>query len=314
MDTLKALYQVYESSEQITFDDSSRIVLMSDCHRGDGSWADNFSRNRNLYITALNHYYNKDYMYIELGDGDELWENRNLSDIVSVYSDVFELLSRFYKRSRLYFIYGNHDMVKKNTRFVRKNFYRYFNENEKRNISLFENIKVHEGLILRHKVTDLEIFLIHGHQVDFLNGRMWMLSRFLVRYLWRPLEAFGVKNPTSTPTNYEKKESIDKRLIEWVESENQMLVAGHTHRPVFPEPGKPPYFNDGSCVHPRYITAIEIAGGFITLVKWITKVKSDGTLYVGREVAAGPKKLTDYFKRHLVKNGNSINSALQLFN
>ena len=193
MNKLKRISKVFESAEQIPFDDSSKIVLMSDCHRGDGSWTDNFSKNQNLYFAALTHYYNENYTYIEIGDGDELWENKKLSDIMHVHNDVFWLLSKFYNEGRLYFIFGNHDMEKKDYSFVKNNLYRYFDEREKKYISLFENIKVHEGLVLRHRVTDDKIFLIHGHQVDFLNYTLWRLSKFLVRYLWRPLRVFWSK-------------------------------------------------------------------------------------------------------------------------
>jgi hypothetical protein len=30
-------------------------------------------------------------------------------------------------------------------------------------------------------------------------------------------------------------------------------------------------------------------------VKWNVKTKEDGTLFIGREVLAGPRKLADYF-------------------
>lgn len=295
MSILKRVSKVFESSEQIIFDDSSSIVLMSDCHRGDGNWPDGFARNQNLYFAALTHYYNRNYTYIEIGDGDELWENKRFSDIMRVHSNIFWLLSKFFSEDRLYFIFGNHDMVKKNDDFVKSNLYQYFDEREKVDTPLFENIKVHEGLILRYDVTDDKIFLIHGHQVDFLNDRMWRLTRFLVRYLWRPLESFGVSDPTKTAENNYKKEAVEKKLIEWITREKQMLIAGHTHRPMFPEVNKPPYFNTGSCVHPRCITAIEITLGHITLVKWYVNTKKDGTLFIDREIIAGPRKLKDYF-------------------
>ena len=297
MDALKYVSQVFEAAEQIPFDDSSRIVLMSDCHRGDGSWADDFSRNQNLYFAALTHYYKEKFTYIEIGDGDELWENSRFTDIKQVHSDVFWLLSRFYNEDRLYLIFGNHDMVKKDNRFVKNNLYQYFDEPRKRHVSLFKNIKFHEGLVLNHKYTGDKVFLVHGHQVDFLNYRLWKLARFLARYLWRPLTTFGVNDPTRAAKNYKKKDAVEKRLTEWVIEEKHILIAGHTHRPMFPEVGEPPYFNDGSCVHPRCITAIEIADGCIVLVKWNVKTKDDGTLFIGREVLAGPRRLRDYFSR-----------------
>lgn len=291
MNKLKRVSQVFQSAEQISFDDSSKIVLMSDCHRGDGSWADNFSKNQNPYFAALTHYYNKNYTYIEIGDGDELWENNKFSNIIQTHKNLFNLLRKFFKENRLYMIFGNHDMVKKNDKFVKDYLYQYFDEREKKYVSLFKNIKIHEGLVLKYKATNDKILLLHGHQVDCLNDQMWILSRFLVRYLWRPLELFGVNDPTSTAKNYEKKDLVEKSLTQWVRKEKHMLIAGHTHRPMFPEDGKPPYFNSGSCVHPRCITAIEIADGNIVLVEWNTKTRADGTLFIGRDIIAGPRPL-----------------------
>ena len=98
----------------------SRYVLMSDCHRGIGTSSDNFLKNQNLYFAALQHYYKAGYTYIELGDGDELWENRSMKQIIEAHSNVFLLLSRFHEQNRLYMLYGNHDMVKKNNRYTKK--------------------------------------------------------------------------------------------------------------------------------------------------------------------------------------------------
>lgn len=295
MGTLKRISKVFESAKRISFDDSSRIILMSDVHRGDGSWADDFSKNENLYFAALTYYYNENYTYIELGDGDELWKNRKLSDILPIHSEVFLLLAKFFNEDRLYFIFGNHDMVKSKDNFAPNNLYQYFDEQSKQHIPLFENIELHEGLVLWHKITDQRILLIHGHQASFLDYKMWRYRRFLVRYLWKHLELFGVNDPTSTAKNYTKKDSIERKLTEWVSREKHMLIAGHTHRPMFPEVGKPLYFNDGSCIHPRSITGIEIADGNIALVKWNIKTKRDGALFIGKEILAGPSKLKDYF-------------------
>jgi len=296
MDITKRISRVFQSSEEIFFDDSSKIIFMSDCHRGDGSWADDFSRNQNLYYAALSHYYKKGYTYIELGDGDELWENRNITNIVHLYMDIFKLLSKFFKKNRLYLIYGNHDMEKKDPKFVENNLYYYFDERNNKYISLFPNIKIHEGLVLKHRISKNKILLMHGHQVDLLNNDMWKLARFLVRYLWKPLSSFGISDPTRTAQNYKNKDTVAKRLVEWVIKEKHMLITGHNHRPMFPEVGEPPYFNDGSCVHPRCITGIEITEGNIMLVKWCTKTREDGSLFIGKDILAGPRKVADYFK------------------
>ncbi|SCZ10329.1 metallophosphoesterase [Alkaliphilus peptidifermentans] len=296
MKKLDRVSKVFHSAKEIPFDDSSRFILMSDCHRGNGDWADTFSKNQNIYYAALTHYFKENYTYIELGDGDELWQNRKLSEIIQEHSDVFRLVSEFFKEGRLYFIFGNHDIVKQNIKLTQKGLYQYFSEEMKKDINLFENIQVHEGLVLKHSVTEDKIFLIHGHQVDFLNYELWRLSRFLARYFWRPLEAFGVNDPTRTAKNYTKKESVANKLTEWVIREKNMLIAGHNHRPMFSEIDEPPYFNDGSCVHPGGITGIEIADGNILLVKWSIKTKENGILFIKRDVLAGPRRLDDYFR------------------
>jgi UDP-2,3-diacylglucosamine pyrophosphatase LpxH len=295
MSVYKRLSDVFASAEVIPFDNNSNIVLMSDCHRGDGNWNDNFSNNQNLFFAALNYYYERNFIYIELGDGDELWENRNMKQIINMHSDVFWLMSKFYYECRLYMIYGNHDIVKKNKQFTicKMDFY---DEVKRKKSPLFPDIVIYEGLILQHKLTGDKIFLTHGHQGDFLNETVWGVARFLSRYLWRPLELIGFKDPTRAATNYTKKEKAENKFIKWSIQEKQILITGHTHRPVFPKPGEHLYFNDGSCIHPRCITAIEIKQGTISLVKWALDTKKDRTLFVGRQMLEGPELLKDYFK------------------
>ncbi len=305
MSSSKRLSRALASSKVIPFDDSSRIVIMSDCHRGDGSWGDNFSGNQNLFFAALSYYYESGYTYIELGDGDELWENRNIQDIIATHSDAFWMMSRFYHNNRFHMLYGNHDIVKKDPRFARKKCNSYYCESTGSDMSLFPDIKITEGLILRYKNTDYQLFLTHGHQGDTLNSTFWKLSRFMVRYLWRPLELMGIRDPTSAAKNNHVKNSIDKKLIAWSKQKNQIVIAGHTHRAVFPKEGDPLYFNDGSCVHPRCITALEIRNGTISLVKWAIMTKKDRSLYVGREILEAPISLLFYFRQLEQKNEKS---------
>lgn len=285
---------LFKTSRIIPFDDSSKIILMSDCHRGDGTWADTFCKNQSIYYAALNYYYNQNFTYIELGDGDELWENVQIGEIMKGHSNVFSLLSKFVKKKRAYFIYGNHDISKKNKGFINEKESKYFDECNKRSLHAFLDVEVYESLVLKYKDFERKILLVHGHQVDLMNSRLWKLSRFLVRYLWKPMEILGVHDPTSAAKNYSRKEKTEMKLIAWVKKNNHVIISGHTHRPMFPEGNQPSYFNDGSCVHPYGITGIEICNGEISLVKWGIKARYDGTLYVGREILAGPKKVEYY--------------------
>jgi len=291
MSVSKRLTEVFGSVKEIPFDDSSRFIFFSDCHRGDNSWADDFAHNQNLFFHALNHYYKKGFTYIEVGDGDELWENKRFADIRQAHSHVFWLMRKFHNEKRLHLIWGNHNIEWKNRRNIEKNLYRYYDERDDEYKSLFEDIEIHEGLVLKHSRTGKKIFVVHGHQGDLINDRLWWLGRFFVRHFWRHLQLLGIKDPTSPAKNFKKRIRVEKKLIEWVKANNQMLIAGHTHRSRFPKKGKPPYFNDGSCVHPRCITGIEIQKGEIVLIKWWLRPKDDGELYVTKKVLVGPKKL-----------------------
>lgn len=284
-----------KSAKIIPFDETSRIVIMSDCHRGVGNWSDNFSNNQNIFFAALSFYYEFGFTYIELGDGDELWENRKIENIIHTHSHAFWIMSQFYKNNRFYMLYGNHDIVKRNPEFIMKNCETYYCESTCCRQELFPDMTVYESIILQYRVTGDRIYLIHGHQADFLNSTLWRLSRFLVRYLWKPLELSGFRDPTSAAKNNSKKNTIERRLINWATNEKKVIIAGHTHRTVFPKVGEHTYFNDGSCVHPRCITAIEIIGGTISLVKWAVLTRPDRTLYVGREVLEKPVPLVEYF-------------------
>jgi UDP-2,3-diacylglucosamine pyrophosphatase LpxH len=285
--------RVYETADKIRLDGNSRIVIMSDCHRGVGSWADDFSKNQLIYFSALMQYNRQKYTYIELGDSDELWENKRFSDIKTIYNNVFWLLRQFHKDNRLYLMFGNHDIRKKHDRHL---FDTYYDASKQQETAFLPDIKIHEGLVLRQADTQNEVFLIHGHQTDILNDDLWRLAQFLVRYLWKPLEFLGVNDPTSAAKNNKIKKKVDRRLNDWADERNAIVIAGHTHRPVFPQPGEGRYFNDGSCVHPRCITAIEIVGGSIMLVKWSHKTNTDGIVYIGKDILAGPREINEYFE------------------
>jgi UDP-2,3-diacylglucosamine pyrophosphatase LpxH len=290
------LTKVFENSRELPFDDNSRIVFFSDCHRGDNSRADNFAPNRNICMEALEYYHTRGYTYIEIGDGDDLWENRHFSTIFNAHRDVFMLLKRFYKEGRLYMIWGNHDIFKKYDYFTRKNLYEYYNPYTEMFEPFFENIKIHEGLILRYCDSPNKIFVVHGHQGDLLNDTLWPVACFLVRYVWRQLEVFGIQNPISPARNINKMHRAEDEIVRWVNSNNQFVIAGHTHKTAFAEPGSDPYFNTGSCVYNGYITCMEIQNGEISLIKWGNKQSSRGIPLITRKLIAGPAKIKDFFK------------------
>lgn len=259
------LNKLYQEAQVLPLNTCSKYVIMSDCHRGTGNHYDNFLRNQHLFFAALQHYYQRGFTYLELGDGEELWENRCQNLILECHSDVYWLFSLLEKERRIYQLAGNHDWQ------LRKE-------------------RLHSILLKTGEDKGQDIFLLHGHQVDFFNLVCWRLARFLVRYIWKPLEQMGVNDPTSAARNYRKCHKTEKKLKEWAEENNIYLISGHTHRPHLIKE-QMHYMNCGSCVHPRCITALEIEGMQVTLVKWYMANRKDMTLYVARETLVAPISL-----------------------
>lgn len=291
------LNKIFNKSKRLSIDETSKIVIMSDCHRGDGNHNDDFLHNRNLYEAALIYYYNNDFTYIELGDGDEMWEVDNYNDIIENYIEIFKKIKRFHDQDRLIMIYGNHDLSKKYSTVLEEYFYTYYDKEKREYEDLLKGLKVYESLILDYKGYD--IFLIHGHQVDFLNSTLWKLARFLVKYVWKSLELIGINDPTNTAKNYESAKAYEKKFEVWSSDNDKILIAGHTHRPIFPKIGEGMYFNDGSCIHPNGITCLEIENGCISLIKWEYQVKNDGVVATKRKVLEGREPIINFYKKRL---------------
>ncbi len=295
MSSAKRLSRAYKNAKRIPFDDTSKFILFSDCHRGDNSFADEFANNRNIYFHALNYYHKEGFHYCELGDGDELWENLNFESIFEAHKNVFKLLREYHLEQRLHMIWGNHDMVYKDKSYVDKHLSSYFEPIDDTDKKLFEGITYNEAIVLEHTKTGQELFLTHGHQADWWNYTFWRWGRFLVRVLWKPLQVWGIADPTSPAKNYTELIKLERRIKKWIVQNNLLItIVGHTHRPRFPEPGDIPFFNDGSCVHPRSITGLEIQNGQISLIKWHIETSIDGTLKVVRILLEGPQKLSEY--------------------
>ena len=100
---------------------------------------------------------------------------------------------------------------------------------------------------------------------------------------------------TSAAKNNQVTSNVEKRLKKWSVENNKIVIAGHTHRAVFPVVGDSLYFNDGSCVHPNGITCIVIKNGKISLIKWEYVVNKNGWIQVERKILESEKNIQDFF-------------------
>lgn len=289
----KKLNDIFNKSNKLFINDNTKIVIMSDLHRGKKDKYDNFSKNEDIFLNALDYYYKKNFIYIELGDGDDLWEVKKCTDIVKSNILVFNLLKKFYNAGRLFMIFGNHDITKSSSKFFENCFGTIHNEKSSNDEILLSGLPIYESLILKYN--NIDIFLIHGHQVDYINSTIWKFARFLVRSLWRVLEKLNVNDPTKSIKNYKVTNNVERILERWSIKNNKILIAGHTHRPVFSMNQKSLYFNSGSGVHTNGITSIEIDSGYISLVKWEYKI-NEGKLFLVRRKIMKRNRINNFYK------------------
>lgn len=288
MNTGKRLDKVLENAPIIEIDETSKLIIFGDVHRGDNSMSDEFAHNQNLYYFALKQYYNQGYTYIEVGDGDELWEHAKFNHIRSAHSDVFCVLKDFFEDQRFVLLYGNHNMSLKKPHFVEKYLYEFEDEFFDEKSSLFPGIQVHEGVVLKYKKTEQKFLTIHGHQGDLMNDQLWMISMLTLRYFWRFMHIVGFQNPSSPAKNRAKRHKIEASFSKWIDKNHINIICGHTHRPKFPKANKPGYFNTGCCIHPRCINGIEIHHGMIMLVDWRIRPNDNGELTINKKIIRGP--------------------------
>jgi UDP-2,3-diacylglucosamine pyrophosphatase LpxH len=286
---------------------AGKIIILSDQHKGGRDGADDFMLAESNYLAALDYYNKENFIYIGLGDCEELWEN-TLGRVKESYPKTFEAESKFVRRDSYVKIFGNHDLYWGNDPFAWWQLKKLYNA----------DIKIYEGVVLTVSIgnNQLRIFCTHGHQGDAQSDGNWF-SKFFVARVWAPLQAYLRINPNTAAYNIEKKTLHNEIMYEWsARQKGTLLITGHTHQPVFSslthlerlykklqrakadnnpdaikamedeikvrETGaaitidylllKPTYFNSGCCCFvDGDITGIEIAGGFIRLIKWTLK-------------------------------------------
>ncbi|MES2275657.1 MAG: metallophosphoesterase [Bacteroidota bacterium] len=291
----------------IPFDaEQQKFIIFSDQHKGARDGADDFALSEKNYLAALDHYNQQNFHYINLGDSEELWENR-FASIKKHNKATFQREALFLKRKAFTKIFGNHDLYWDNDPLAQMSLAQVYGQ----------KVKVVEGTILQTMVNNqpLSIYLTHGHQGDMQSDGNW-LSKWFVSNIWGPMQAYLRINPNTPANNDLLKTDHNRMMYEWSEKhENLLLITGHTHQPVFKslthletlyagldkakagndEPlihslqhqiterhfkgdqvivfkdhnYKPCYFNSGCCCFDDGdITGIEIEGGYIRMIKW----------------------------------------------
>ncbi|MEZ7941022.1 MAG: metallophosphoesterase family protein [Flavobacteriales bacterium] len=207
--------------------DSAKLIVFSDHHRGLGDGADDFVNCEQVYLDALDYYYMNGYTLILLGDVEEFWECVPLL-VMRKYKQVLEKEALFHKEGRLIKIWGNHDDQWQEGLFKSATL-----------PSIFKGLKVYEGIVIELKESSsqkkIELVMIHGHQGTLSGDKLARISRWFVRWFWRPIQQiFKIKLNATPSTDIELRSTHDKDMYAWSKSRgNTMLFCGHTHQPVF---------------------------------------------------------------------------------
>lgn len=283
---------------------NSKIVILSDQHKGAKNGSDDFMFAERNYLAALSYYNQQKFCYINLGDSEELWEN-TFEAVKKNNRASFEAEKLFLQRNAFVKIFGNHDLYWDNDPLASFNLEGIYGQ----------KVKIFEGAILQVPVNNtlLNIFLTHGHQGDLQSDGNWF-SKWFVSVIWARLQSYLRLNPNTPAFDDRLKTAHNRMMYEWSAAQNNLLlITGHTHQAVFaslthlehlyhrlerakkehdsdsidllekevkarihegdPLPDfrgyNPSYFNSGCCCfEDGDITGIEIESGCIRLIKW----------------------------------------------
>ncbi|WP_316812262.1 metallophosphoesterase [Pedobacter heparinus] len=228
-DSLTALYesirlQPGKRGQLIKLTDQYRIVVFSDQHRGDGTLKDDFVLAEPNYLAAMEYYNVHEYLYCNLGDSEELWENLVL-EVINHNKATFEAEKLFLKRNAYIKLFGNHDLYWDNDPLAGFMLQRIFGQ----------KIKVFEGIVFEIPASgrQLSLFLTHGHQGDLQSDGNWF-SKWFVSTIWGPLQSFLKINPNTPAYDNQLKSAHNQFMYEWTAKQSNLaLITGHTHQPVF---------------------------------------------------------------------------------
>ena len=232
---------------------ADRLVLFSDHHKGARDGADDFRRCERAYNAALAHYFALGHRLVVLGDAEELWEC-DPQEVIPRYGRTYELERDFNAEGRYVRVWGNHDDQ-----------WRHAAEVTRHLRPVLGDVVVHEALKLvvrRRDGGEGLLFLVHGHQGTLESDKLGWLARLPVRFVWRNIQRW-TKIPSTTPAkDWELRERHDRAMFEWARSHpaHPVLVAGHTHRPVFAGSRPTPKVARGAAAVDRELREREAAG------------------------------------------------------
>jgi len=213
---------------KVVFDISQdKLIVFSDQHKGTRTRADDFRYAEQAYNAALAYYNHKNYTLTVLGDVEELWEDTPAA-VLAAYPHTYELESHFHRDNRYIRIWGNHDDDWQFDDMVQRLLAPVYG---RPHLHVFESRRIH---IVDGEEEIGTLFLTHGHQGTRDSDRFSSLSRFLVRFLYRPWQRITNYTQNTPSTDWSLRDKHNKAMYHWAVGKSKLvLICGHTHRPIF---------------------------------------------------------------------------------
>jgi hypothetical protein len=234
---LNRVFDDEDTEEQTIERDDLQLVVFSDHHKGARDGADDFMPCERAYHAALGHYLELGHRLFVLGDAEELWEC-GPAEVVAAYGETLALEGRFLADGRYERFLGNHDDDWRSPRLTDKHL-----GPSLPSVHVREALKLH---LTRQGDPAGSIFFAHGHQGTSESDRFAFLSRLVVRHFWRRAQRKFGFSATTPARSFELRARHDRAMFRWARNHpaRPILVAGHTHRPVFwqsqpPRPDRP---------------------------------------------------------------------------
>lgn len=282
-----------------------RVIIFSDQHKGARNGADDFTMAEPNYLAALDYYNRNEFCMVSLGDSEELWEN-TLSRVREKNEKTFEAEKKFVQRKAFAKVIGNHDLYWGNDPLAPwqlKNIYgrdmkiyegvmistmvddapfRFFCTHGHQgdaqsdgnwfskffisriwaplqaylrinpNTPAYDSEKktLHNEIMYEWSAAQKDIVLITGHTHQPVFASLTHIERLYKDFQWALAQ--------NDPAEQEKiRTEIRKREREFTAVSIDYLTM------------RPSYFNSGCCCFSDGdITGIEIAEGYISLIKW----------------------------------------------
>ncbi|HRI20578.1 MAG TPA: metallophosphoesterase [Panacibacter sp.] len=282
------------------------IIIFSDQHKGARDGADDFGLAEANYLAALDYYNAKDFYFVNLGDSEELWEN-TIFNVIKHNQKTFDKEKLFIARNAYCKIIGNHDLFWKNDPLVAPVMIKkIFGTDLKIFEAILLRIQLDQGFIdvfcthghqgdaqsdgnafskwfVSYVWGPLQSLLEINTNTPSANNQLKSIHNGMM-YQWAIKQpgALLITGHTHQPvfkslTHLERlylkleeaREKNDTAAIEKIESEiprrrREYDFVNHSYRNM-----NPSYFNTGCCCfEDGTITGIEIAEGYIRLVKW----------------------------------------------